>query len=209
MGTAQTRRAGSFISKVADTRRATCARVSGRKQRSRVPTVLTNDISPSNDSTPETVKRNLVELFKELPEPVKVLLQALAEGNHLQNRTQRQPADTDYRGPVVTSITQRNTRLESGEIDELATRYIEGENVAGLAERFGIHPSTVRNHLKRQSIPLRPRGLDPSQSGQASALYKQGLSLADIGQQFGFSPKAVRGAVTNAGGTIRSRGRRS
>jgi hypothetical protein len=74
----------------------------------------------------------------------------------------------------------------------LAADYTAGATVYELADKYGIHRNTVSEHLHRQGIPMRRRGLDPDQARLAGHRYQQGQSLARIGDQLNVDPGTVR-----------------
>ena len=44
---------------------------------------------------------------------------------------------------------------------ELKRRYEKGETVVALAEELGVHPQTVRHHLTKAGVKMRPPGPVP------------------------------------------------
>ncbi len=99
------------------------------------------------------------------------------------------------------------TFLSAAQVDELVVLYREGLSLAELGRRFGIHSRTVRAHLVRRSVALRPRGLNTGDVPEAVRLYQGGMTLMEVGLMLGVSDKAVRSALAATGVTIRPRGR--
>jgi DNA-binding CsgD family transcriptional regulator len=75
-----------------------------------------------------------------------------------------------------------------------------------LAERFGIHRSTVLDHLNR-SEPRRRRypAFDEHGVELAVKLYGTGLSLRDVGHSLGVNPSTVRLSLLRSGVRLRER----
>jgi hypothetical protein len=64
-------------------------------------------------------------------------------------------------------------RLAAESIAELVEPYKQGMSMPALARRFGIHPTTVGDHLERQGVRRRPstRKLTEEQVAEARRLY--------------------------------------
>jgi predicted ArsR family transcriptional regulator len=91
----------------------------------------------------------------------------------------------------------------------LAERYLAGESVPALAASFGIHRTTVLEHLERRGVQRRPkrRKLSDAQVIEATRAYAEGASLKELGAQLGVSAETVRNELARAGGPIRPPGR--
>lgn len=77
--------------------------------------------------------------------------------------------------------------------------------VGTIAEKDGIHRSTVTAHLRRREIPAPTAGLYPGQRAEALRLYREGLSLREVGRRMGMGRKLVRAALVAEGEEIRPR----
>jgi transposase-like protein len=99
------------------------------------------------------------------------------------------------------------TRLRSVEVEELVAAYRAGDNVEQLAERFGVHRTTVLAHLGRRQVQLRPTFTcwDHDDLTAAVALYASGASLASVAAQFGVDPSTVANRFRRAAIAIRPR----
>jgi hypothetical protein len=82
-------------------------------------------------------------------------------------------------------------RLTEREVTELITRYRDGATVYDLAERFGIHRTTVSAHLHRREIQMRGHSLAESQVDHGIQLYEQRWSVARIGSHLGVNGSTV------------------
>jgi DNA-binding CsgD family transcriptional regulator len=85
----------------------------------------------------------------------------------------------------------------------LVDGYRAGVAVKDLAIEFGIHRTTVTQHLRRSGVALRRRGLDDQQVDQAMHLYQQGSSLARIGTRLDVDAHTIRAALRARGIPIR------
>ncbi|MGC0274860.1 helix-turn-helix domain-containing protein [Pseudactinotalea sp. Z1739] len=52
-------------------------------------------------------------------------------------------------------LRKRIRRLSASEIDELAAAYEAGDSVYTLGRRYGIHRTTVSEHLRRAGVEIR------------------------------------------------------
>lgn len=93
--------------------------------------------------------------------------------------------------------------LQADEIAALTDGYRTGAAVKELATRFGIHRTTVSQHLDRNGVTLRRRGLDDEQVDQAVHLYRRGWSLARIGAHLEADAHTVRSALRARGVQMR------
>jgi DNA-directed RNA polymerase specialized sigma24 family protein len=89
-------------------------------------------------------------------------------------------------------------------VTALITGYREGRTVYDLAERFGIHRTTVSQHLHRQGVKMRRLGLDEQQVDLAVRLYEQGWSVAGIGNHCGVNGSTVWLALRGRGVRMRN-----
>jgi DNA-directed RNA polymerase specialized sigma24 family protein len=93
-------------------------------------------------------------------------------------------------------------------VPELVNAYLAGVHLNALAKRFGMHEQTVKAHLQRAGVPVRPRPkLDSTQVEEAAELYADGWSLYQLGDRFGCDASTMRRTLHRAGVTMRGRGR--
>lgn len=113
----------------------------------------------------------------------------------------------DVRGRVVRSSERRlfPKYLTSDDVDLLVADYSAGMPVGKVAEKYGVHRSTVTAHLRRREVPAAAAGLDPGQRAEAVRLYHEGLSLREVGRRMGTGRKLVRAALVTEGEEIRTR----
>jgi DNA-binding CsgD family transcriptional regulator len=85
--------------------------------------------------------------------------------------------------------------------------YRDGASVQNLAARFGIHRTTVLDHLKRRGVPRRPRvrKLTDRQIARAAEEYRSGDSLKALGERYGVDAATVRTHLARADVQIRPR----
>ncbi len=78
--------------------------------------------------------------------------------------------------------------------------------VKQIAERFGVHRTTITKIVTSAGVKVRSKPLASSTRDEARHLYNSGRSLAQVAEQLGVSASAVRSAVLVAGGTLRPAG---
>ena len=87
---------------------------------------------------------------------------------------------------------QRQVRLSAADINHLVRIYQGGATIMELAKRFGIHRTTVMDHLRRQGVPKQGRKLSHEQIRQAKYLRNMGMSYEAIGRVFGVDGETVK-----------------
>ncbi len=102
------------------------------------------------------------------------------------------------------AVRQQQRRLTPAEVVTLARAYRAGTDMQQLAHSFGVHRTTVSEHLRRLGIPLRRQGLADGDLAQAISLYAAGWSLTRLGERFGCDAETVRQAFIQAGIARRS-----
>lgn len=86
------------------------------------------------------------------------------------------------------------------EVDELVAAYKAGDGLEELAERFGVHRTTVRAHLERGKIERRTASTAWDHAAlTAAAHYASGESLAAVAVRFGVDPSRVANRFRRAG----------
>jgi DNA-binding CsgD family transcriptional regulator len=148
----------------------------------------------------EPAQGNTVVLLEQLSNPSEFLRPRRNRGLDQGKRQAPRPAGQRL---------QVQRRLDEHQILELVRRYVAGESVRELAGGFGIHRTTVLEHLAKRDVERRPnrRKLTDAQVAEAARIYKGGGSLEDLGQQFGVSAETVRKELRQAGVTRRPVGR--
>ena len=89
-------------------------------------------------------------------------------------------------------------------MEALIDSYKAGATVYDLARRFGIHRTTVSQHLRRSGVKMRRQGLAKDQVGTAARLYEQGQSLSKVGICLGVDAGTVRQALITRGVRMRA-----
>jgi DNA-binding IclR family transcriptional regulator len=90
------------------------------------------------------------------------------------------------------------------EISKLIKEYELGASVKELAQRFGIHRTTVTKQLQQHGVELRRAGLTSDDVTTASVLYADGWSLAKLGRKFDVDATTVWRALRISGVTMRT-----
>ncbi len=127
-------------------------------------------------------KVTLVHLSDSLsnpPKAVRRLVAVLDEAGGLENMQvsgvayEMIMAQTGAVDPCLVRLEiKENRKLSPAEVMELVAAYEAGVSQRELARRFGVHEQTVRAHLRRQGMTLRPlRALTETQDAEAVRLY--------------------------------------
>lgn len=95
-------------------------------------------------------------------------------------------------------------QLNPAQRGQLVDQYRGGKSTYELARQYGIHRSTVAQHLRREGIVI-PQQLKmtPDVVKQAKRLYASGCSVATVGQQLGVDATTVHKALKKAGVRMR------
>ena len=98
-------------------------------------------------------------------------------------------------------------RLQASDIDRLVAAYKAEATIAELADRFGVHRSTVSDHLNTGNVlrHARLKHWDEQALSAAAALYRGGASLATVAARFSLDPSTVANRFRRAGIPIRPR----
>jgi hypothetical protein len=100
-----------------------------------------------------------------------------------------------------------HTRLRPVEVDDMVAAYRAGDSIEQLADRYGVHRTTVIAHLGRRQVQLRPTFApwDHDALTAAAAYYASGASLATVADRFGVDPSTVANRFRRGGIPIRPR----
>ena len=115
-------------------------------------------------------------------------------------KSTRQPREQQQRP------AKANPKLAKEAVAELVLAYRSGASVNQLATTFGIHRSTVKDHLRRAGVEIRP-GQPPKlteiMKDEVVELYKSGLSIRKIAVRFGVTDNPVHHALKERGAQMR------
>lgn len=105
---------------------------------------------------------------------------------------------------------KENRKLSPGEVTELVAAYEAGATQAELTQRFGLHEQTVRAHLLRQGVTIRPqRKLTDAQEDEVVRLYvEERWTLVELAGHFHMGRTAMRDVLVRRGVERRGRKRR-
>lgn len=137
----------------------------------------------------------------------------LANIDQFQYDTTKPQVDTPDTTPpdpaTVTKRRQKQRRLDPDQILELVSQYLDGQSVRQLTEAWGIHRTTVLDHLQRHDVPRRvsKRKMTDAMVREAAKHYNAGRSLATLGQRYSVDPQTVSRELKKAGIQIRPPGR--
>lgn len=105
------------------------------------------------------------------------------------------------------SLPRKARQLTDDEKMAFVEDYHQGEPIADLATKLGVHRTTLDNLIKRLELDREdPDAVPPSVKEAIVASYRAGETLAVIGSQHGFSPNKVQRLLVAVGEPIRSRG---
>ena len=98
-------------------------------------------------------------------------------------------------------------RLTDAKIDHLVEDYVGGLSINALARRFGIHRTTVMNHLESRGVQRRRnvRKLSAANVALAAKRYASGFSLAAVAKEFGVNAATLTREFHAAGIPIKPR----
>lgn len=133
------------------------------------------------------------------------VLALLANQRFSADLEHRVPEDTD--SETLDAARQRQVRLSPARVDELALAYQRGATVRELVEQFGVHRTTVLDHLKRRGVARRTniRKLTDQQVQEATRYYRAGDSLLTTGKRFGVDASTISREFKQAGVPLRPR----
>ena len=81
-----------------------------------------------------------------------------------------------------------------------------------LATHFGIHRGTVKDHLRRAGVEIRPGNkakLNETDKDEIAKLYENGLSIHKLALRFGVTDNPVHHALKDRGVRMRSSNEKS
>ena len=139
--------------------------------------------------------------------PLRSLITRSQRTTHSSAAHPERPSRRDQRGPVATQALKSQTRLSYPQRQKLLDACASGMPVKQIAERFGVHRTTITQIAASAGVTMRNQPLSPAVQEEASRLYDSGLSLAQVAERLKVAPSAVRTAVLATGRTIRPAGR--
>lgn len=155
----------------------------------------------SNTATPrQGTNREILRLLTGLKEPSWTLAAAAD-----LVKTDAQAGGTPHRS--LEDRREPVPRLADAQVSDLIYRYQGGATVNTLASHFGIHRTTVLNHLERSGISRRrsDRKLTDVLVTLAGDYYREGHSLAQTGTKFGVDAATIRREFAKHGIQVRPR----
>ncbi|MEX5718205.1 hypothetical protein [Geodermatophilus maliterrae] len=86
----------------------------------------------------------------------------------------------------------------------MVREYEAGDAMTVLATRWGLHRTTVAEHLRRAGVALRRQGVSAEQLDVAIRLYGKGWSLQRLAERYDCDDETVRQSLKRAGVTMRT-----
>lgn len=120
-------------------------------------------------------------------------------------------AQSGVEDPAVVRLqVKENRKLSPDEVGELVAAYEAGASQRELTRQFGLHEQTVRAHLRRQGVRLRPqRVLTAGQEDEVVRLYvEETWTLREVAALFGVGQTAVRNVLVRRGARRRPQAKR-
>lgn len=117
----------------------------------------------------------------------------------------RASAPADRSGRRIPGKT--NPKLVRDQVKQLIGLYERGDSIYELSRRFGIHRGTVKEHLRRAGIEIRPGNqakLTAEDKDEIARLYNNGLSIHKLALRFGVTDNPVHHALKERGVRMRS-----
>jgi len=108
----------------------------------------------------------------------------------------------------VTAFKPCGSPASDEDVDEVVESHRSGASIDSLANRFGVHRTTILHHLDRRGVP-RPRAtriMTDRTVRQAGVRYRKGESLKVVAAQFGVDAKTLAREFDRA--SIQARPRR-
>jgi hypothetical protein len=99
----------------------------------------------------------------------------------------------------VPSVPHQRPKLTDSQRSEIVRLYLAGESASALAPEFGVHVSTLVEHLRRAGIVVRQRVIVRIDIDEAARLYASGLSLSRVGTALGVSAGTILNEFRSAG----------
>jgi DNA-directed RNA polymerase specialized sigma24 family protein len=103
-----------------------------------------------------------------------------------------------------TSKRQSQRRLKPEQVYQLIAEYQAGDSMLQLAKRWGLHRTTVAEHLHRAGVAVRQRGIAAERLGEAIKLYADGWSCKRLAEHFDCDDETVRQTLQRAGVKLRA-----
>lgn len=117
----------------------------------------------------------------------------------------RASSPSDRSGHRIPS--KANPKLALDQVKQLIGLYEQGDSLLQLSRRFGIHRGTVKDHLRRAGIEIRPGNLaklNEEDKDEIARLYEAGLSIHKLALRFGVTDNPVHNALKERGVRMRS-----
>ena len=104
----------------------------------------------------------------------------------------------------VHSPKQAQRRLTPSETQQLVTDYRASEDMKVLAKRYGVHRTTIANHLHENAVELRRQGITAVALPEVIQLYvAEGWPCQRLAEHFDCDAETVRQALKRAGVMMR------
>lgn len=94
-------------------------------------------------------------------------------------------------------------QLTADDVDQEIDVFRSGTTIRKLAAQYGVHRTTVAEHLRSRGIDTRPPGLHRADVPSAATLYRDGWSLQRIAEKFDCNATTAFHRLTETGVEMR------
>ena len=115
--------------------------------------------------------------------PLRSLIARSQRGTRSPTARHERPFRSDQRGPVATQALKSQTRLSYPQRQKLFDAYVSGMPVEQIAERFGVHRTTITRIASRSGVTMRNRP-SPALQQEGSSSLLEFSDLRDPGVRF-------------------------
>jgi hypothetical protein len=81
----------------------------------------------------------------------------------------------------------------------MVAEYVSGASILALAKRWGLHRTTVAEHLRSAGVEIRQRGIPTDQLDEAIRLYQEGWSCQRLADRYKCDDETVRQSLKKQG----------
>ena len=96
-------------------------------------------------------------------------------------------------------------KVSKRQADVIVNAYASGQTVALIAQRLGLHRSTVTRALRRAGVPPRTSALTEASAQTVAHYYNSGYNVTDTARHFGVSKSTLIAYMEQHGIARRSR----
>ncbi len=103
---------------------------------------------------------------------------------------------------IVKTIKQQQKHFSPEEIEQIVTKYQQGESTYELAKEFNCHRNTIANSLRKQGIKV---SIEKINLEEAIKLYELGWTTKQLAERYSMSDNTVSRRLKANGVKMRTR----